>query len=274
MKTYSLLRNIVLMGILSCSFISCGDDETTIMKPILPANGGNHVISIRHLGGVTSAYDWDFVYSDDYLVKAVGTVRDASSEFDGGFTYTSWLEYGSDWVEIINSGDEYPEVVLNGYGLIERMLVNRNQYDFSYVDGRLVGWHKTIFEDSYGHVTKYTSTATIEYEGGDISRIVMTDADKVPVTYTFVYSDKLNLNGLLPVSMSKQLGCLGFEHLYYAGLLGRPTTHLVKSISVSFPDGSQNNYKTEFSYNIKNSNTVLCNYVTPNGETASVSYTY
>jgi hypothetical protein len=57
--------------------------------------------------------------------------------------------------------------------------------------------------------------------------------------------------------MSKQLGCLGFEHLYYAGLLGRPTTHLVKSISVSFPDGSQNNYKTEFSYNIKNSKTTF-----------------
>ena len=71
--------------------------------------------------------------------------------------------------------------------------------------------------------------------------------------------------------MSKQLGLLGYEHLYYAGLLGRPTANLVKSIAFEFEDASRN-YTLDFDYSLRSGNIELCNYYTPDGSPASVNY--
>lgn len=266
---------VIAMSVLS--FASCGDDDNNSnFKPTMPANGGDNVVAIRHLGGVTTTYDWNFWYSNNRLVSAKGVARDASDELDQKYTYESWLGYGPDYVNIKNSGKENIQVFLNSQGYIEKMEINeRDLYEFYYRDGRLSEWTITEYSDHFGHGNVYVSNAVVEYQNGDLYKITMTEPNNIPVEYHFVASLHLNLNGLLPVAMSKQLGCLGMEHLYYAGLMGKPTEHLVESVTVTHPvELKEQDYSMTFSYHIQNKNTVLCNYTTPNGNTASVSYQY
>lgn len=254
----------------SCS----GDDDPEPFKPQLPAAGGSSLCSITHLGSVMSCYDWTFTYSNERLVSASGTVRDPSSDIDGSFSYTSKLSYGTSSVGVENSSGEETSVTLNSQGYIERMTVNRNIYQFTYVDGRISGWNKTVFETSFGQAMQYRSSASIEYQNGNLSRIIYTETDNQPDTLTFTASSLVNYNGLLPETVSKELGCLSFEHLYYAGLLGRPTINLVKSLSYASGTSSSENYTIDFEYSTRDGNVVLCNYHTPDGAVASVSYGY
>lgn len=154
------------------------------------------------------------------------------------------------------------------------MTVNRNIYKFYYREGHLAEWEKTVFENSFGQAHQYNSSARFTYNGGNITGIEYKENSGEPVSITIVPSDIPNRNGLLPETISKELGCLGFEHLYYAGLMGLPTTNLVKSISVSYPSQPDKNYTINFEYSIRNGNTILCNYHTPQGSVASASYEY
>lgn len=267
----------MVLGVSLLSLAACSGDDAPVpaMRPQLPADGGAPVVSIKHVGSVLSSYDWDFVYSDKRLVAATGVVRDPSPDIDRSFTYTCQLGYGPASVSVGNSNGTVTDVRLNSAGYVERMTVNGNIYEFRYMDGRLVGWNKTVFENSLGPAAQYRSSADIEYLNGNLSRIVYTEAGNVPVTITFTPSDIVNRNGLLPETVSKELGCLSFEHLYYAGLLGRPTTNLVKTVSVDYPETAPGqDYTIEFEYNVQGGNTVLCNYHTPDGNPASVNYGY
>ena len=154
------------------------------------------------------------------------------------------------------------------------MSVNKNQYDFEYIDGRLVKWEKTAVESSMGQILSYKSSATIEYMNGNFSKITYMGPDGAKITISFTASDLQNRNGVLPELVGKELGCLGFEHLYYAGLLGRSSSNLVKNISYTNDKDASQNFDTSFEYSIKNGNVVLCNYHTPTGGVASVSYEY
>lgn len=271
MKT---LRNLLLAAAATLALSACSDDEPAGLQPQLPATGGSNVLTISHLGGVESTYDWKFSYSDKRLTEAQGTVRDASDQIDQSFQYSSRLSYGPNSVSLSVSSGEKIEIALNGQGFIGQMTVDRNIYHFTYgLDGRLTAWDKTVFEESLGQVQQYHSSATISYVNGAYDRVVYTGTDGRTTTLTFSSSQIVNLNGLLPVGASKELGCIGFEQLYYAGLLGRPSTYLVSAISYDFENDAQN-YTTSFSYNNKGGNTVLCNYQTPDGSVASVSYTY
>ncbi len=250
---------------------SCSDDDPEPFRPQLPAAGGKAVRSIQHLGSLMTSYDWTFAYSGDRLVSADGKVRDSDATIDGSFSYTSWISYGPASVSVSNSSGEKTTVRLNSMNYIDEMEVNRNRYKFYYTDGRLSGWQKTVFENSFGQAMQYRSSATIEYLNGNLSRIVYTETDNDPVTLTFTPSGYVNRNGLLPETVSKEMGCLSFEHLYYAGLLGRSTTHLVKSINVT---SQTRNYTTEFEYSQRGNDIVLCTYHTPQGGVSSVSYGY
>lgn len=271
------IRNIPvkLCVLLSCAALAsaCSDDEAPAMKPTLPADGGALVKSITHMGNVPPSYDWAFTYSSDRLVKAEGTSRNPSTSIDMHYSYTSSLKYGPKSVNISNSGNEKIEVVLNTSGLIEKMTVNKNTYEFYYRDLRLIGWSKTIFEESFGNPTLYTASATIEYDDGDLSRIVYTENNLQQEILTFTPSSITNRNGLLPELASKELGCLGFEQLYYAGLFGRPTIHHVQALSVEYPLNETENFTANFEYSTRGGNTVLCNYHYK-GQPASVSYQY
>lgn len=253
---------------------SCSDDEEPAMRPTLPADGAASVKSITHLGNVMSTYDWTFSYSDGRLYAAQGTMRDPSPEIDRSFSYTSQLSYGPWNVGVYNSSGENVQLQLSSQGYIERMTVNRNIYEFQYRDGRLSGWNKTIFENSFGQVEQYKSSATITYDNGNLAKIDYVGVDNEAVTLTFTTSSMSNGNGLLPEGISQELGCLGFEHLYYAGLLGRPTNNLVQRVNFTHSRNPELDYTLDFEYGTSNGNVTLCNYHTPDGGVASVSYAY
>ena len=257
---------------------ACSDEDEPAFIPKLPTDGGNAVKAITRTGDIANpTYDWQFIYSGPRLTESKGTVRDPDNSIDKTFSYTTSIKYGDHNVYIDNSTGKKFQITLNGSNCIEQMLIGRNIYSFQYKNGYLSAWQKTIFENEIS-ATKYKTSATIEYfENGnsyDFKEIRYTGPDNVTVTTSFTPDQNRNLNGLLPEAASKEIGCLDFEYLYYAGLLGKGTTHLVKSLSVNHPTVSAKCYTLNFNYSVSGNNTTLCTYQTPSGKPVSVNYTY
>lgn len=253
---------------------SCSSEEPAPLpniKPTLPGNGSEPVKSVVHSGKITGCYDWKFEYSDFRLVMAKGELYNTPNV---DVKYQSELVYSHDTIGIRNSGDMAMRVVLNSDKLIERLMVNKDEYRFVYSEGRLVSWEKTIKDLNFGADALH-ARAMIEYKDGDISKITYSENNDDPTYYTCTPSTYYNANGLLPETLSKQFGCYGFEHLYYAGLLGKPTKHLVQTIQVDYPDEAKmEDYEVSFNYSTnKNGHIELCTFLI-NGEAASVNYTY
>ena len=247
------------------------DDHAPIFQPTLPATGGDCVRSIEHQGSMMASYDWTFHYDGTRLVQAQGTMRDADPKADKSYRYTSYLGYGTSWISVTNQPGEAVNIQLNSEGYIDRMTVGQNDYRFRYLDGRLVEWSKTVYENTFGQQAMYTSTGKITYDNGNYSKLEYVGPDSERATLTFTSTDLVNRNGLLPVGVTKELGMLGFDHLYYAGLLGRPIINLVRSVDYTSP---RQTYTINYEYSSRSGNTVLCNFHAPDGKIASVNYTY
>lgn len=274
--SFSRAQTLCLVGAMTLALIACGgDDDPIIFKPTLPSAGGDALTSVTHLGSVMACYDWKLTYNGGRLVAGVGTLRDSSSTTDGTFSYTSSITYGTRDVAVTNSSGEVTDIALNTAGYIARMSVNSNSYEFTYdSDGHVTAWKKTVVETSFGQAVQYYSSALLTYDDGNLVRIVYTETGNPADTLEFTPSSLVNTNGLLPETVGKELGFLSFEHLYYAGLLGRPSENLVESLSFKSGSNATENYIIDFEYSMKNGNTVLCNYHTPDGGVASVSYGY
>lgn len=260
--------------ILAVAIASCSSEEPTPIpniQPDLPGTGDVHVKSIVHSGNVTGCYDWVFSYQDTRLVSALGTLYN-QDKMD--IQYTSKLTYTPDTIGIKNTGDLTMKVLLNSDNLIECLMVNKDEYRFAYSEGRLISWNKTLKDLNFGADALH-ARGVIEYKDGDITKITYSENNDDPTYYTCTPSTFYNTNGLLPETLSKQLGCYGFEHLYYAGLLGKASKHLVHSIMVDYPEeAKKEDYRVEFNYSSnKDFQVQLCTYVL-NGEAASVNYTY
>ena len=267
---------LFITTLLALSFTSCSEDDTIAFIPQLPANGGDNVKKIVHSGKMMKNYDWTFTYNGPRIVNAAGISRDPQEDKDRQHVYTSSLKYGENYVGVYNSNGEPVSLTLNNQGYISNMEVgrNKNAYTFLYDDGRMVAWHKTIYEDNFGHTNTYETSAVINYDNGNLESIIMIGPDKVPVTTKFVSSAMENRNGLLPETATEQMGCLGFEHLYYAGLLGKSTKNMVKSLTVSYANDPKKGYTLNFEYGTEKNNVTLCNYHTDTDEIASVRYDY
>lgn len=251
--------------------VACSDDDAPILKPKLPCGDGDKLLSVTHNGKANECFDWVFAYSNDRLTKAEGTNYTSSQNI----SYTSNISYHPNGVSIKNSGDRTMNVTLNAAGLIEQMAVNTDEYFFHYQNGRLVGWNKRFNDENFG-ANKYNTKASISYDAeGNLSSIRYEMEENDPILIQLTPSDELNDNGLLPETISKEFGLLGFEHLYYAGLFGRPTKNLVGKIKISGYKDSDKNTTVEFKYyrDDKSRNITLCNY-SYMGKQASVVYTY
>ena len=222
-------------------------------------------------GDIVSLYDWEFEYIDGRLVGAKGTLYNPTSH---EVEYTSQLTYTPDSVTITNSGDLLMNVTLDENNCVESLTVNKDEYRFFYAGGRLIAWEKTLKDINFGAEALHARGA-IEYKDGDIATITYSENNDDPTYYHCTPSSLYNINGLLPETLSKQMGCFGFEHLYYAGLLGKATKHLVHIIQIDFPEeAKREDYQIEFSYSTnREEHTELCTY-NINGEAASVNYTY
>lgn len=274
------IRLFSLQMVLTSFFLlsSCGGDdeaapEQPALRPTLPAEGAAPVRSITHWGHVIPCYDWEFSYVNGRLVTGKGILRDPLASIDRTFSYTNTLGYGPSSVSMSTSNNEAVKLQLNSAGYIDKMTVNRDTYEFNYLDGRLVRWNKITFGNSLGQITQVVSGATLEYKNGDLSCIKYTKNQIEPITLTFETSDIVNRNGLLPETVSEEMGCLGFENLYYAGLLGRPTIHLVRSVTIENLHNPDKNRTTRFEYSTATGNTDLCTYHY-DGQPTSVNYLY
>ncbi len=268
-KSFLHLALILTAGIFTAA---CGDSDTQPpLQPTLPAtSGAGNVIGIKHNGNAPDCYDWKFNYADGRLTSAEGTTYRKVNPT----SYTSIITYYPDYIAVSNSGNRPMDITLNNAKLIEQMTVNKDVYTFHYNNGRLAGWTKEVNDDNFG-AEVFQSNASISYDGsGNISRISYTENDNPAVTYRFTPDTELNTNGLLPETVFDAMGCFGFEQLFYAGLMGRPTTHLVKKIVATGHQDPDKDYTVEFDYATDdNEDITLCTY-TYKGVVASVTYEY
>ena len=170
--------------------------------------------------------------------------------------------------------DEIVPVVIPATKKTPEIVVNKDEYRFVYEDRRLVSWQKTIKDYNFGADAMH-ARGVIEYEDGDIACVTYYENNDAPIYYRCTPSAFYNTTGLFPETLSKQMGCFGFEHLYYAGLMGRGTKHLVQTILVDYADEArEEDYRIDFSYSTnKEDHVQLCTFIL-DGEAVSVNYGY
>lgn len=249
----------------SCSS-SDGGHWVPPVQPELPATGAYRVQQISHLGTTPNAYNWTLKYSDTHLTWAeCELVGNASN------SYKSALAYTASGVTITNTGGLNMTAVLNGDGNIEQLTVNKDEYYFTYADGRLIAWRKVMRDANFADKAA-SASAELNYQDGDLVSIVYAENNDDPIVVTLTPSTYPNTNGLLPAVLSRYMGCFGFEHLYYAGMLGKPTNHLVQG---AFIDGlGDDDYEIAYNYSIANTgSTELCTFQYQ-GEAVAVDYEY
>lgn len=257
---------------------ACGDDDKApALKPQLPAQTpADAVKQIQHFGNVRTSYDWTFTYSEDRLTVAAGQLNDGTNNSGTNYSYTAWLNYWPGGMGMTHSNGDKLSLSLNSDEKIAQMNVNNSAYRFNYTDGRLTAWDKTVTENAFGQAQTYHSQAAITYSGGDITEIVYRAASGTVTTVNLTPSLIINRSGLLPETVAEELGLLGLEHLYYAGLMGKASLHLPASLTRTITSGNATTSETiSFDYGTDNEGrVVVCNYTTPEGGVASVSYKY
>lgn len=257
------------MALYSCS--SSDDDGGAYYEPPikldLPAEGSNRVTSIVHSGAVLPSYDWALTYNNTHLTSAKGNYVPGEKN-----EYSSTLTYTSKGVNIANSNGMSMVVTLNENGKIAEMTVNKDVYSFAYsYDGYLTQWSKTTHDANFAGEAS-TAMADLTYEAGNLVKIEYKSNNDAPIVLTLTPSNFVNKNGLLPAALSRYLGCFGFEHLYYGGMLGKPTTYLVEKVEIDGLD--DDDYDIEYSYDFDGDNTALCTFKNKNLRAASVNYGY
>ena len=274
MKKFTLFA---LSAIVCFSLASCGsNDDTPNISFTSPNTTGHQLRSVVHAGYLPDTYDWEFTYNGTLLTGAKGTYV---HETTGDYSYNVTLGFTSSTLTISSSASEKSTVTVGTNKLISQMKVNDNTYNFSYNDsGYLTDWQENIVNTGFGSVTSYNSKATIFYSNdNDIKQIIYTNNDGYPndlCTVTFTAADTLNVNGLLPEALSKQMGILGFEYLYYLGALGKPTKHLVRSVHVAYNTNPALDYDINFHYVLNNNKDItFCSYAYKE-QSASATYKY
>lgn len=264
--------SILFIGIATL-MASCSSDEPTpaLVQPTLPGSSDVRVKSITHRGNMNGCYDWQFAYTGTRLTSASATLYNPTSV---NIQYGSQLIYGENSVSIVNTGNLAMGLTLDENHNITYLTANKDEYRFVYNEGRLTAWDKIVKDVNFGADVS-RARADIEYVNGDLKTIAYYENNDAPTYYRFTPSDIPNTNGLLPELMSKPFGCFGFEHLYYAGLMGNATKRLVKSIEIDYPEASgHQDYELHFNYSVNKDGMVeLCTF-TYNGEAARADYTY
>lgn len=266
MKIRIPLFAALVMALYSCS---SSDDYVPLVQPELPAEGNCRVRSITHKGNVPNVYDWSLTYEPNYLVSAEGTLVGDTQN-----SYRSALYYSPDGVTIVNYNGPQMEATMDKDGNIVRLTANKDVYHFAYTNGYLTAWNKTVRDANFGGDAS-SASAELMYKDGNLVRISYVENNGNPTVITLTPSTDLNINGLLPVALSHHLGCFGFEHLYYGGMLGKPSKHLVKKVKVDSSRGAAYDYEISYDYNSSKitGNIDLCTFKYQ-GQSATAIYGY
>lgn len=257
-----------------CVFVatSCSDDDDHGFTPTLPANGGQSVTEITHSANMNDTYNWKFSYQGNRLVYVSSRLI---SQF-APVQYTASITYKSNEVRVTRSDANTVSLTLDPVThLISAARMSSFIYNY-YYDGnlQLIRWSCTYVDPILGLSIK-RSYGNLDYDTqGDLRRIQYVEddsnADNV-VTLDFTPSALPNLNGLLPEGISEEMGLNGLEYLYYAGLLGKSTTHLTQSIEYQYSKTPDNNHTISYQYaDGEGGNIVSCTF----GNACSVQYAY
>lgn len=267
MKFRSALYAALFAALYSCS---SSDDHTPLLQPDLPAEGKSRVTSITHEGSLPNVYNWNLTYDATRLVAAEGSLLG-----DMQNKYRSALYYSPTGVTIANLEGPKMEAVFNIDGNIVQLMVNKDVYHFAYTDGRLTAWDKTVRDMNFGGDVS-SASGRLAYQDGNLVSIEYVENEGAPTIYALTPSAVSNRNGLLPALLSQQMGCFGFEHLYYGGMLGKPSAHLVANVKVDSSRGEE--FDTEISYAYSTApltgDVTLCNVSYDEGKAAAVIYKY
>lgn len=273
------MRLLHYLAPLALLLASCSDSEPPALTPTLPATTGSRVTNIKRNGSFESGYDWSFRYQNNRLTQATGVLRNPDNLQDRNFSYNCNLKYGRGQVSATysNTSIEPMTFVMGTNNCISRIIQGRNTIDFQYnADGRLTAWQKEAYEGAFGQQAQYRSSANISYDAsGAIHKIVYYGTDDRRTIVTLTNSTHANINGLLPATLSTELGMSGYEHLYYAGLLGRATSVLPQQLTREYPDASAREPETvTYEYGQQGNNITMCYYHPTPNSVASVEYTY
>lgn len=264
--------HLPLFAALVATLSACNssDDHAPLLQPDLPAVGKSRVCSITHEGSLPGVYNWTLAYDATRLIAASGTLI---GDMQNG--YRSALYYTSSGVTIVNADGPKMEALFDIDGNIVQLMVNKDIYHFSYTDGRLIAWDKTVRDMNFGGNVSNAS-GKLTYQGDNLTRIEYVENGGNPTVYSLTPSAVPNHNGLLPALLSGQMGCFGFEYLYYGGMLGKPSSHLVANIKVDSSRGEEFDYEIAYSYSSAptTGDITLCNISYADNQTAAVIYKY
>ncbi len=261
-----LIRNsFVALVIIALSSCSDDDNKTSVANRITTPNtsGYNKLVSVERAGSFQNMYAWKFGYRGNNLIQATSTLQHSNDMQSEGNKANYTLSYGEKNVGI--STNSVPmSVTLNEEALVSKATSGNTTYNYSYTGGYLTSW-KVLYQNNGfgGSSTKGASAELSRTVNGNITEIKYTpsaDALDVYDIYTFEYTPEDNVNGLLPEAISNVMGCEGFEYIYYAGLLGRSTQNLIKSITIKHSKNEEDTIY-EFFYNFdSNWNAITCSY--------------
>ncbi|MBQ8736414.1 MAG: DUF4595 domain-containing protein [Bacteroidaceae bacterium] len=259
-------KSLVILAVLG--FASCSDDDSSpTVAPLINTpnvTGYSKLTSVERSGVFVNKCAWNFVYKGENLSSAVSTLQHSSNlETEGKKTNFS-LTYGENYVGVKTDGSQI-SLTLNEDVLVDKAMSGNTTYNYSYTGGYLTSWNVVYKNDGFaGSSTKGAMAEIGRSLTGNITSIKYTpsaDAAEDYYLYSFEYDDQLNYNGLLPECLSTELGCDGFECLYYAGLFGNGTRNVMKSMEVTHSKREDYHVKYDFNYNTDGyGNIVLCSY--------------
>lgn len=248
-------KMLAMMLVAIFAFSACGTDEEAGESTKLPEIfTGKRVAQISYKSSDKNEDIEAMTYVNNKLTKYTDV---EISEHDGRYEWVYDVTYSGDQVKTYckyadSKDSEETLYTLNaeGYAISAKITDIEDEREeglftyvtnqtFEYANGYLV---KIVSTDDDGEVT----TMQINYSDGDVTSFSEERGTKR--TYTCTPSDILNKGGILPPN-NAWFDCDGnLEIGYYAGILGKPTKHLVAKVQESSGYASEYNYTLENEY--------------------------
>lgn len=262
---YSALALIACITFTSCSSDDHEEPQPTLASVIFTPNEptAERVASIIRNGVFDKDYDWTFTYDSNNLTKASRTEQKGDASQSTGEKTDYSLTYTPSNVTVSTSGKA---ITLNvkSNGLLESLTCGNETCEYIYSDNKLIRWESKFTLDGKTDSQERYATGDIIWENGNIKTIKyvpFSEADHKFYTYEITYSENENNdNGIFPELIAEAMGVNGVEFLYYAGMMGKATTNLVKSIKVSHSTDESKNETYNFVHRRANGNVTYCNY--------------
>lgn len=265
MKSIKKLFMIGLTSIVCAGFIACSsdDDEKEVTLPTV-FEGKRIAQYETTINGITERKKFQYdngklISYSEYEISNKETIEDKYTIEYGNQVRISWQD-GNDSEVCTYSLNE------NGFAT-SAILVTKEDED-------VWNTHYTFEYDTNGYLIKITEKS--DGEDAKIIEIERNDGDVLSFSYddsqyTYTYTSNINKGGILPIDN----GWLDVEaelHIaYYAGILGKPTKHLIASQKEKF---GYNSYEETYEYVLDADEYVKTCTINSKGYVSSYNYIF